>query len=176
MIRRPPRSTLFPYTNALPIYMHRLTAAHRTLPLGSVAQVRSLSNGRTVTVRINDRGPFARGRIIDLSLAAAEGLGMIGQGTDRVEMRVIGYQGRPGAFGSLRVQVASFAERINAQALAGKLRGQYPDVRVEVVELSGGRRYRVHVGHFDSERQAQAVADRIESQLQVEPLVVRDDT
>src|SRR5438874_8216438 len=61
--------------------MHRLTAAHRTLPLGSVAQVRSLSNGRTVTVRINDRGPFARGRIIDLSLAAAEGLGMIGQGT-----------------------------------------------------------------------------------------------
>ena len=156
--------------------MHRLTAAHRTLPLGSVAQVRSLSNGRTVTVRINDRGPFARGRIIDLSLAAAEGLAMIGQGTDRVEVRVIGYQGRPGAFGSLRVQVASFAERINAQALAGKLRGQYPDVRVEVVELSGGRRYRVHVGRFDSERQAQAVADRIESQLQVEPLVVRDDT
>jgi len=103
-------------------------------------------------------------------------LGMIGQGTDRVEMRVIGYQGRPGALGSLRVQVASFAERINAQALAGKLRGQYPDVRVEVVELSGGRRYRVHVGRFDSERQAQAVADRIESQLQVEPLVVRDDT
>ncbi|OLC01468.1 MAG: hypothetical protein AUH35_00275 [Nitrospirae bacterium 13_1_40CM_62_7] len=100
--------------------MHRLTAAHRTLPLGSVAQVRSLSNGRTVTVRINDRGPFARGRIIDLSLAAAEGLGMIGQGTDRGEMRVIGYQGRPGAFGSLRVQVASFAERLNAQALAGR--------------------------------------------------------
>jgi rare lipoprotein A len=156
--------------------MHRLTAAHRTLPLGSVAQVRSLSNGRTVTVRINDRGPFARGRIIDLSLAAAEGLGMIGQGTDRVEMRVIGYQGRPGGFGALRVQVASFAERINAQALAGKLREEYPDIRIEVVELSDGRRYRVHVGRFASERQAQAVADRIESQLQVEPLVVRDDT
>ena len=155
--------------------MHRLTAAHRTLPLGSVAQVRSLSNGRTVTVRINDRGPFARGRIIDLSLAAAEGLGMIGQGTDQVEVRVIGYQGRLGAFGSLRVQVASFAEWINAQALAGKLRGRYPDVRVEVVELSEGRRYRVHVGRFASERQAQAVADRLESQLQVEPLVVRDD-
>src|SRR5207249_11281390 len=87
--------------------MHRLTAAHRTLPLGSVAQVRSLSNGRTVTVRINDRGPFARGRIIDLSLAAAEGSGMIGQGTDRVERRVIGYQGRPRRFGSRTAQVTS---------------------------------------------------------------------
>jgi len=155
--------------------MHRLTAAHRTLPLGSVARVRSLSNGRTVTVRINDRGPFARGRIIDLSLAAAQTLGMIGQGTDRVEVRVIGYQGRPGAFGSLRVQVASFAERVNAQALAGQLRGEYPDVRIEVVELLDGKRYRVHVGRFVSEHQAQVVADRLESQFQVEPLVVRDD-
>ncbi|MEK7268998.1 MAG: SPOR domain-containing protein, partial [Nitrospirota bacterium] len=71
---------------------------------------------------------------------------------------------------------ASFAEQGNAQTLAGNLRGQYPDVRIEVVELSAGRRYRVHVGRFSSERQAQAVADRIESQLQVEPLVVRDDT
>ena len=156
--------------------MHQFTAAHRTLPLGSVAQVRSLSNGRTVTVRINDRGPFARGRILDLSMAAAQRLGMTGPGTDKVEVRVVGYQGRPGAFGYLRVQVASFAEQGNAQTLAGNLRGQYPDVRIEVVELSAGRRYRVHVGRFSSERQAQAVADRIESQLQVEPLVVRDDT
>jgi rare lipoprotein A len=156
--------------------MHQFTAAHRTLPLGSVAQVRSLSNGRTVTVRINDRGPFARGRILDLSMAAAQRLGMTGPGTDEVEVRVVGYQGRPGAFGYLRVQVASFAEQVNAQALAGKLRGHYPDVRIEVVEFSTGRRYRVHVGRFSSERQAQAVADRLESQLQVEPLVVRDDT
>src|SRR5262245_16837444 len=49
--------------------MHKLTAAHRTLPLGAVATVRSLTTGRQVTVRINDRGPFARGRILDLSLA-----------------------------------------------------------------------------------------------------------
>ena len=156
--------------------MHQFTAAHRTLPLGSVARVRSLSNGRTVTVRINDRGPFVRGRILDLSLAAAQRLGMTGPGTDHVEVRVLGYQGRPGAFGYLRVQVASFAERVNAQALAGRLRGRYLDVRIEVVELSAGRRYRVYVGRFSSERQAQAVADRLESQLEVEPLVVRDDT
>lgn len=156
--------------------MRQRTAAHRTLPLGSVAQVRSLSNGRTVTVRINDRGPFAKGRIIDLSEAAAQALGMIGTGTDRVELRVVAYQGRPGALGYLRVQVASFTERANALALAGRLRGHYPDVRIEVVELSGGRYYRVHVGRFTSEQQAEAVADRLGAQLKVEPLVLRDDT
>jgi rare lipoprotein A len=156
--------------------MHQLTAAHRTLPLGSVVLVRSLTSGRTVTVRVNDRGPFAKNRILDLSQAGAQVLGMVGNGTDQVEIRVTAYQGRPGAMGYLRVQVASFAEQTNAQALAGRLRGQYRDVRVEVVELAGGRRYRVHVGRFATEQQAEAVASRIEAQFQIEPLVVRDDT
>jgi rare lipoprotein A len=156
--------------------MHQLTAAHRTLPLGSVVQVRSLTNGRTTTVRVNDRGPFAKGRILDLSQAGAQALGMVGQGTDQVEIRVVAYQGRAGAMGYLRVQVASFAEQANAQALAGRLRGQYSDVRVEAVELAEGRRYRVHVGRFTSEQQAETVARRLEAQLQVDPLVVRDDT
>jgi rare lipoprotein A len=156
--------------------MHQLTAAHRTLPLGSMAEVRSLSNGRKVTVRVNDRGPFAKGRIIDLSLAAAQALAMTGNGTDQVELRVVAYQGRPGALGYLRVQVASFAEQANAQALAGRLKAHYPDVRIVPVDLSAGRRYRVLVGQFTSERQAEAVADRLEAQFQVEPLVLRDDT
>jgi rare lipoprotein A len=156
--------------------MHQLTAAHRTLPLGSVVYVRSLTNGRTVTVRVNDRGPFAKNRILDLSQAGAQALGMVGAGTDRVEIRVTAYQGRPGAMGYLRIQVASFADQANAQALASRLRGQYQDVRVEVVDLSGGRRYRVHVGRFTSEQQAEAVAGRLEAQFQVDPMVVRDDT
>ena len=156
--------------------MHRLTAAHRTLPLGSVVQVRSLTSGRTVTVRVNDRGPFAKGRILDLSQAGAQALSMIGTGTDQVEIRVVAYRGRPGAMGFLRVQVASFAEQANAQALAVRLRGHYSDVRIEAVELSDGRRYRVHVGRFASEQQAEAVASRLEAQFRVEPLVVRDDT
>ncbi len=156
--------------------MHQLTAAHRTLPLGSVAEVRSLTSDRKVKVRINDRGPFAKGRIIDLSFAAAKVLAMTGNGTDRVELRVVAYQGRPGAMGYLRVQVASFAEQANAQALAGRLKAQYQDVRVVAVDLSAGKRYRVLVGQFTSEQQAQAVADRLEAQLKVEPLVMRDDT
>jgi len=126
-------------------------------------------------VRINDRGPFAKNRIIDLSLAAAQALGMTGQGTDQVELRVIDYQGRPGGFGYLRVQVASFAEPANAQSLVGRLKRQYSDVRIVTVDLPSGRRHRVQVGQFMSERQAEAVAERLESQFAVESLVVRDD-
>lgn len=74
--------------------VHQLTAAHRTLPLGSIAVVRSMSSGREVTVRINDRGPFAKGRVLDLSLAGAQALGMTGAGTDQIELRVVGYQRR----------------------------------------------------------------------------------
>src|SRR5262245_1738511 len=74
--------------------MHQLTAAHRTLPFGSIAVVRSMNTGRRVTVRINDRGPFARERVLDLSLAGARALGMTGAGTDQIELRVVGYQGR----------------------------------------------------------------------------------
>jgi rare lipoprotein A len=156
--------------------MHRLTAAHRTLPLGSIALVRSLSNGRTVTVRINDRGPFAKGRIIDLSYAAAQALGMIGEGTDRVELRVTGYQGRPGAIGVLTVQVASFEEQTNAWALAARLKADFSDVRIVPVLLPAGQRFRVQVGRFATEPQAQAVANELERRLGLETLVLRDDS
>ena len=73
--------------------MHGLTAAHRTLPMGSVVAIRSMTTGRTVTVRVNDRGPFVRGRVLDLSLGAARALGTVGTGTDDVELTVIGGQG-----------------------------------------------------------------------------------
>ncbi|HXF91141.1 MAG TPA: septal ring lytic transglycosylase RlpA family protein [Nitrospiraceae bacterium] len=156
--------------------MHQLTAAHRTLPLGSVAVVRSLTTGRQVTVRINDRGPFARGRMLDLSYAGARALGMTGSGTDEVELRVIGYEGRPGGMGFLRVQVGSFADPANARALIDRLKGRYPDSRIVTVELPEGKRYRVQVGQFTSETQAEAAAERLGSLLDVTPFVVRDDT
>ncbi len=156
--------------------MHRLTAAHRTLPLGSIVQVRSVATGKTVTVRINDRGPFAKGRIIDLSQAAAQTLGMLGAGTDRVELTVMAYEGRPGAMGYLQVQVSSFVEPANAKALAGRLAGRYAEVRVATVDLPVGRRYRVLVGRYETEEQAEAVAQRLAKELEVEPLVLRDDT
>jgi len=75
-----------PTASGEPFDMNALTAAHRTLPLGSYAQVKNLDNGRTVVVRINDRGPHARRREIDLSYAAAREIAMVGAGTAPVEI------------------------------------------------------------------------------------------
>lgn len=72
-----------------------LTAAHRTLPIGSSVMVTNIDNGKSVIVRINDRGPFIRGRIIDLSRAAAEHIGMRRAGTARVELATQATEGEP---------------------------------------------------------------------------------
>ncbi len=69
--------------------MHAFTAAHRFYPFGTRVRVTDLASGRQVVVRINDRGPFARGRIIDLSRAAARALGMLDTGTRRVRVEVV---------------------------------------------------------------------------------------
>lgn len=69
--------------------MQKLTAAHRTLPFGTIVRVRSLSTKKQVSVRINDRGPFARHRVIDLSREAARQLGILGKGEDEVELFVV---------------------------------------------------------------------------------------
>ena len=68
--------------------MREMTAAHRTLPFGTRVRVTNLANGRQVTVRINDRGPFRRGRIIDLSYAAARKLGIVGRGVAKVRVAI----------------------------------------------------------------------------------------
>lgn len=69
--------------------MHKLTAAHCCLPLGTSVKVTNLANGKSVKVKINDRGPFKKGRIIDLSYAAAKEIGLIGAGTQKVKIKVI---------------------------------------------------------------------------------------
>lgn len=156
--------------------MHQLTAAHRTLPLGSIAVVRSLSSGRHATVRINDRGPFARGRILDLSLAGAQALGMTGNGTDQIELRVVGYIPRPEGMGFLRLQVGAFADPHNARALFEQIRAEYPGGRVLQVDLTEGRRFRVQVGQFLTEPEAQQAASRLDRKYNVQSFVVRDDS
>ena len=155
--------------------MHQLTAAHRTLPLGSIAVVRSMSTGRQVTVRINDRGPFARGRVLDLSLAGAHALGMIGAGTDQIELRVVGYQGRTTDMGFLRVQVGSFSDQQNALNLLERVKPFYSGGRIQVVELPEGKRYRVQIGQFSREAQAEDAVSHLESSLGLQAFVFRDD-
>ena len=73
--------------------MNAMTAAHKTLPMNTMVRVTNLGNGAQTTVRINDRGPFVAGRIIDLSKAAATSIGMIGAGTARVKLEVVGFYG-----------------------------------------------------------------------------------
>ena len=156
--------------------MYKLTAAHRTLPLGSVVVVHSLTSGRHVTVRINDRGPFAKGRILDLSLAGAQALGMVGNGTDQVELRVVGYNSRPEGMGVLRVQIGAFADLQNARALFGQVQREFPDGRIIQVDLPEGRRYRVQIGRFLTEPEAQMAAVRLDRTFSLQSLVVRDDS
>jgi len=72
-----------------PFNQNRLTAAHPSLPFGTIVKVTNLQNQRSVVVRINDRGPFVSGRILDLSRAAAEQLGMIGTGLAQVEITIV---------------------------------------------------------------------------------------
>ena len=69
--------------------MHAMTAAHRTLPFGTLVKVTNLSNGKTTVVRVNDRGPYVGNRVIDLSVAAAKEIGSTGSGTARVNLEVL---------------------------------------------------------------------------------------
>jgi rare lipoprotein A len=155
--------------------MHQLTAAHRTLPLGSVVSVHSVRTGRDVVVRINDRGPFVRDRVIDLSLSAAKAIEMLGPGTDEVTLHVVSYQERPEGMGPLRIQVASFAEKANAVALVNRLSARYRGARVVTVELREGTRYRVQIGEYAREQEAAAAAKQVDHQLNVSSFIVRED-
>lgn len=100
----------------------KLTAAHKTLPFGTQVEVTNLENGLKVVVRINDRGPFVEGRIIDLSRAAADALDMVGSGVARVEVKVVGQPGRTGlehrtvpSEGTVILQIGSYGVRTNAK-------------------------------------------------------------
>lgn len=101
--------------------MEALTAAHPRLPFDTRVTVHNLDNGRSVVVRINDRGPFAKGRIIDLSRAAAREIGMLGTGTARVRLTL---EGRSPLESCSELQVGAFSEPSNAERLAARLRRQ----------------------------------------------------
>ncbi|MGA3328649.1 MAG: septal ring lytic transglycosylase RlpA family protein, partial [Terriglobia bacterium] len=105
--------------------MYKMTAAHRTLPFGTQVRVHDLENGRDVTVRINDRGPFVEGRIIDLSYAAAQTMGMPGIARVRLEILGLGSTSEPAVFA---VQVGAFRDPANAGRLKALIEGSYGPV------------------------------------------------
>lgn len=162
--------------------MWALTAAHRTLPFGTKVLVQSVETGKTVTVRINDRGPFIRGRVIDLSYGAARDLAMIGKGTDDVILTILdspgtGHSGNLSNGGNEKywVQAGSFSTLTPAVSLREQLANQYPQVRLKTVDLPSGRWHRVQVGTFHSQEKAQTVATELENQFNLDPLLIKDN-
>ena len=134
--------------------MDKLTAAHRTLPFGTRVLVENLSNGKTVEVRVTDRGPFIDGRIIDLSRAAADHISMIGPGTAKVSVRVLGYGPAAGA-AAYAVQVGVFSEKDRADALMADLAKTFTPVAV--VRRDGEPpTWRVLVGNKATREEAEA--------------------
>jgi rare lipoprotein A len=131
----------------------QLTAAHRDLPLGTIVDVTNVDNGKTARVRINDRGPFIQGRIIDLSHEAAQQIGIIGPGVGPVRLKIVstGIESEPlSPTGQWAVQVGSFADRIRAERQAEKLRAGGFTVYFEPY----GGLTRVKVGPVESREEA----------------------
>jgi rare lipoprotein A len=100
---------------------------------------------------------------------------MIGNGTDQIELRVVGYNGRPEGMGVLRLQIGAFADLQNAQALFLQVQRDFADGRIIQVDLPEGRRYRVQIGRFLSESEAQAASTRVDRTFGLQSFVVRDD-
>ncbi len=172
--------------------MYGLSAAHRTMPLRSVIRVTNRTNGRQVTLKVNDRGPFIRGRTLDVSYGAAKALGFAEAGLAPVEFEVISRGGasRPGrrpvgapelvdgqaGAGAFTIQVGAFTDEAYAQRLKARLESRYRPVRIERHETNETTYYRVRVGAFPSEHQAESAAGHLEaSDRDLEGFVTRTD-
>ena len=184
--------------------MYGMTAAHPTLPIPSYARVTSLANGKagtSVIVRVNDRGPFHPGRIIDLSYTAAWKLGLVGGGSGMVEVEsLVPGQPLPDAPPTLLVskveevapakseedkplpeiddargswlQLGAFGNRGNAEALKSRLADQLGDMGSKLVVRAAGNLFRVQLGPWADAQEARGVADKLAEQLEMKPVLV----
>ena len=154
--------------------MAKLTAAHRTLPFDTRVRVVNLTNDKSVEVRINDRGPFVDGRIIDLSMAAAQAIEMIGPGISPVRVEVIE---APTAVAPdlFAVQVGAFQELDNAKRYLKEMRSRYGHARLSMRE-GDPVLWRVLVGAQPTQASARALANRIRQDFSEKtPFVTRID-
>ena len=151
--------------------MNALSAAHTTLPMPTLVRATNLENGRSVIVRINDRGPFVKNRLIDLSNAAAKQLGYERQGTTRIRMQTLDLPATNTMVASKKVvpstlpapksakpatqpasgifiQLGAFGSENNASRLRDQLRGKYPSTRLYPVQIASKKLFRVRIGPF----------------------------
>ncbi len=148
--------------------MHQLTCAHNTLALGTTVIVTNLENGKSLELKVNDRGPFVKERVIDLSYAAAKILGIWEKGTAFVKVETVGPWIEE--IQRITLQVGSFADETKAQRLAEQLKKSFENVLVTPVETSIQTYYRVRIGPFDTMESALTRAEQL-SQMGYQVLV-----
>jgi len=175
--------------------MYAMTAAHPTLPLPSYARVTSLATGKSVVVRVNDRGPFHAGRIIDLSYAAAYRIGIAQAGSGEVEVESVFAGGAPPLpvkplptvaasepatpapipvdreAGGFVVQLGAFANNVNATAFVEHVANQIAPLGVEAKVHEQGGLYRVSVGPYPTRDDARRAAERLRSALGLDSMI-----
>lgn len=161
--------------------MYAMTAAHPTLPIPSYARVTALDSGKSIVVRINDRGPFHSKRIIDLSYTAAHKLGLLGRGSGRVRVESLdpadsaSQQAGAESRGDIYLQVGAFSSADNARALRDRLSGalELDAGRTRVVQ-SGGL-HRVQLGPYADDAAARVDRTRVRERLDLPAVLVRRD-
>lgn len=158
-----------------------MTAAHPSLPMNTVVEVTNLENGKEVQVRINDRGPFAKERIIDLSHAAAEKLDMLGPGTAKVKVEVLEWpEGIPASIRNIHrtlhytIQVGSYLNRENAEGMEKVMKRRFRDVALNSVEVQGTPYYRIEIGDFTDRQEALEIAISL-SREGLNPIVIEKE-
>ena len=162
-----------------PYDMYAMTAAHPTLPIPSYARVTNVATGRSVVVRINDRGPFHADRAIDLSYTAAHKLGYAEAGSALVDIEAI-VPGESVAAATapappqkgVYLQLGAFSARESAESFRARVLRELAWLSEAIHVVAGGALYRLHLGPYRSSDEARPVADRIRAELKVAPLVV----
>ena len=140
--------------------MFQLTCAHNFLPLGTMVMVTNLENGRSVELKVNDRGPFLKERIIDVSYAAARILGIWGKGTANVKVEWAGSL-LIEQVERFNLQIGSFSDEIRARDLAGQLKKSFENVHVATVETQTQKYHRVRIGPFETKEAALPLAEKL---------------
>jgi rare lipoprotein A len=153
--------------------MYKMTAAHRTLPFETMVRVTNANNGKSTVVRITDRGPFVDNRIIDLSLAAAREIELVGPGVGPVRVEVLG--GVDPTVGFFTVQVGAFRDRSNAERLRDRLNASYSPIFIQQYDSPDGIFYRVRVGKISGEDAAHQFGEQLRTREGFTPLVTRLD-
>lgn len=168
--------------------MYQMTAAHKSLPLPTYVQVKNLKNGKSIVVRVNDRGPFHHNRIIDLSYVAAKKLGIAGTGTGLVEVRSINPRSwnksqqqtvsqNPNrspisSSSTLFIQAGAFASQHNANQLQKRLLSLFPNKSIQLAKNSQDQLFRVRIGPISSVEEADRIAQTISDNGHPTPQVI----